>query len=246
MKKKFVFIFIIIVIVAAGFWYFSFKQKQDDFLYAGTIEATRVDIPARLATVISHIAVSEGDKVTKDQILFELECDDLKIQNELVTQNYERTQRLVKVGSVPRESYDLAKSKRDETKLKLSWCKGISPLSGTVLTRYRESGEWVSPGMKLLTLADLNSPWAIVYVPQTLVAQLKLGMTVAGFLPELNMKRFDGQITKINSEAEFTPKNVQTREERTRLVYGIKITFANTEEILKPGMSIEVQLPDKK
>jgi HlyD family secretion protein len=59
------------------------------------------------------------------------------------------------------------------------------------------------------------------------------------------MRKFTGTILKINDEAEFTPKNVQTRSERTRLVYGVKVSFlgANDDEILKPGMTIEIELP---
>ena len=58
------------------------------------------------------------------------------------------------------------------------------------------------------------------------------------------MKPFDGQIISIRNEAEFTPKNVQTRDERTRLVYGVKVQFQNPTRILKPGMTIEVKLPE--
>ncbi len=65
---------------------------------------------------------------------------------------------------------------------------------------------------------------------------------MTGFLPELNMRRFEGKISYVSDAAEFTPKNVQTREERTRLVFGIKITFSNPDELLKPGMSIEIKL----
>jgi HlyD family secretion protein len=70
-------------------------------------------------------------------------------------------------------------------------------------------------------------------------------MKLKGYLPELNSREFDGKIIKINEEAEFTPKNVQTRSERTRLVFGVKVSFfdSNAEEILKPGMTIEVNLP---
>ena len=73
----------------------------------------------------------------------------------------------------------------------------------------------------------------------------KVRTVAEGLLPELNHREFTGKIVKINDEAEFTPKNVQTRAERTRLVYGVKVSFlgVNEEEILKPGMTIEVELP---
>jgi len=67
---------------------------------------------------------------------------------------------------------------------------------------------------------------------------------VEGLLPEMPGKRFPGRIALLRDEAEFTPKNVQTRSERTRLVYGVKLVFPNPDGILKPGMTIEVKWPD--
>ena len=138
------------------------------------------------------------------------------------------------------------RNRKEEADIRLSWCSLNSPLSGSVLSRYHEPGEWVSPGVKILTLADTKDIWAYIYVPQTLLAKLSLGMKVKAFLPEMNLKSFEGKIVKISEEAEFTPKNVQTREERSRLVFAIKVNFkeSNTEDILKPGMTLEVDLPE--
>lgn len=100
------------------------------------------------------------------------------------------------------------------------------------------------PGTKLLTLANIKDIWAYIYVPQTLVNKLKPGMKLNAYLPEMNDKLFVGKILKVNDEAEFTPKNVQTRTERERLVFGVKVSFlgSNEDEILKPGMTIEIDL----
>jgi HlyD family secretion protein len=127
----------------------------------------------------------------------------------------------------------------------MSWCTIRSPINGTVLSRYHEPGEWVVPGTKILTLANIRDIWAYIYVPQPEVAGLHPGMKLKAYLPEMNNRQFVGTILKINSEAEFTPKNVQTQAERTRLVFGVKVSFlgVNDEEILKPGMTVEVELP---
>jgi len=103
----------------------------------------------------------------------------------------------------------------------------------------------VNPGTKLLTLANTRDIWTFIYVPQPAVSRIHVGMKLKGRLPELNDREFDGTVVKINDEAEFTPKNVQTRSERERLVFGVKISFlgANENEVLKPGMTIEVALP---
>lgn len=72
--------------------------------------------------------------------------------------------------------------------------------------------------------------------------RLKIGQRITGILPEASDRTFSGRIIKINEEAEFTPKNVQTRAERTRLVYGVKVRFDNPDLMLKAGMTIESAL----
>jgi HlyD family secretion protein len=217
---------------------------RSDFLYAGTIEVNRVDVPARVTSVISELLVKEGDRIQKGQNLLKLSCEDYRLAQNIATQDFERTERLFKAGSQPKETYDQMKNKKDEADLKVAWCSVESPLSGVVLNKYHETGEMVSPSLRLFTLANLKDDvYAYIYVAQPEIAKLKLGDRLTGYLPELNMKAFDGKIVQISDEAEFTPKNVQTREERTRLVYGIKINFENANEILKPGMTIEVKIP---
>ena len=145
-----------------------------------------------------------------------------------------------------KDKKNLIKNRKDNADLLVSWCDPISPLSGVVLNKYHESGEMVTPGTRLFTLANLKDDiYAYIYIPQELVSKLKIGQTLIGYLPELNMQPFSGKIQVISEESEFTPKNVQTREERTRLVYGVKIAFPNNEEILKPGMTIEVKIPEE-
>ncbi|MCM2268104.1 MAG: efflux RND transporter periplasmic adaptor subunit, partial [Elusimicrobiales bacterium] len=136
------------------------------------------------------------------------------------------------------------KYKRDDSALKVDWCSVKSPVNGRLLYAYHEKGELVAPGTKLATVADLSEVWAYVYVPHDMLAKLSAGMTVKGFLPEADDREFPGRVSVIHSEAEFTPKNVQTRKERTRLVFAVKISFPNPDETLKPGMTVEVKLPD--
>lgn len=217
---------------------------QKDFSYAGTLEATKVDLSAQLASTIANVSVREGDAVTALQELLTLACEDVKIGSKLANQNYDRHQRLFKTGTVSQDMLDQVKNKKEEIDLRLKWCSVKSPINGRVLSRYREPGEWVNPGMKLLTLANIKDIWTYIYVPQEEVSKLHIGQKIIGIVPEIPDRQFEGEIIKINSEAEFTPKNVQTQSERTRLVFGIKVSFlgANNDEILKPGMTIEIKL----
>lgn len=213
--------------------------RSRESIYVGTIEVTKVDISPRVASVIATRPASEGLLFKRGEQLFTLACEDIAVQREKLVSEFRRAERLRGVGTVSDEAYEKVKAAHDENELKTIWCDVRSPLDATVLTTYHEVGEWVTPGVKVLTLGDLNDVWAFVYVDQPMLSRLKLGEQVEGYLPEV--KRYvKGTIIQINDEAEFTPKNVQTRSERTRLVFGIKIRFDNSTGILKPGMPIEV------
>lgn len=244
-SKKLLFAVVLVGVGAGLAAFLIFRDHFSDFRYAGTLEATKVDLSARLPAAIDQVRVHEGDRVTEGETLVVLSCEDFKIAARLAHQNYDRAVELSKSDLVAQETMDQLRSRRDDADTRLGWCTIASPVNGKVLSRYHEPGEWMNPGTKILTLANIRDIWAYIYVPQPLIARLSPGMKVKGVLPELNNREFDGVILKINDEAEFTPKNVQTQAERERLVFGVKVSFrdANAEETLKPGMTIEVVLP---
>lgn len=230
------------VLVAAVAYHFFFSQP---FLYAGTLEATKVDLSARLPAAIEVMFVDEGDRIKEGQILLKLSCEDFKIAAHLARNNYERNVKLAKSNFISPEALDELRTQMEDADTRVDWCTITSPLHGKVLERYHEPGEWMNPGTKILTVADVRDIYAYIYVPQPQVASLALDMELTGIVSALNNREFKGRIIKINDEAEFTPKNVQTRYERERLIYGVKVSFldSNADEILKPGMTIEVALP---
>jgi HlyD family secretion protein len=118
-----------------------------------------------------------------------------------------------------------------------------APVAGIVTSKLIDAGEIVAPRTPIVVITDLDRAWANVYVDEPVVPRLKLGqkmvlITDAG-------DRLDGTITFISPKAEFTPRNVQTAEERSRLVYRIKVTADNREGILKSGMPVEAELPQQ-
>ena len=108
--------------------------------------------------------------------------------------------------------------------------------SATVLTKVAEPGEVVAAGAPLAVVADLSSVWVRVYVSEKDYGRLKLGQVGTVRADSFPGRSFQGKITEIASQPEFTPRNVQTPEERTKLVFGIKVTLANPDRALKPGM----------
>ena len=238
-KNKLLAIPVVLIAAVIGWKLLS----RGEFRYAGTVEATDVSLSPRISSTISTVTVQEGDVVLPGQVLVALGCEDLKLAADIAAHDFARSERLNKEGSTPFETFDRDRNRRDATALAVSWCAIASPIRGTVLARLHEPGEWASPGVNLLTLADLDSVYVYIYVPQTVLYKLKPGETVAAYLPEAGDRPRSGRIAFIRPEAEFTPKNVQTREERTRLVFGVKIFLDNSDQALKPGMPVEVALP---
>jgi HlyD family secretion protein len=237
------------VLLGVTAWWpiFGFSVRSwfaNGFTYVGTIEATKVDVPTRVTSVLGTVDVQEGDAVKEGQVLAQLLGEDIKINEELLHDYFARADWMVREGQLALPNYESLKNSLKLARLQRQWLTVKSPVTGTVLTRYHEPGEEVMAGTRLFTVANLDSLWAYIYVAQPLLVRIRPGMALQGVLPELKGRTFAGTVLKINDEAEFTPKNVQTREERTRLVFGIKIGFDNTERLLKPGMPIEITLPE--
>lgn len=229
-------------VIIALFLVVKYVIAHKPYSYAGTLETTKVIISARVSSDISEFNVAEGDTVSSGQTLLTMTCDAYKILAQQIDNDYARADALVAKGHMSQAEYDVvARNKRDND-LKLSWCNVTSPIDGMVITKFREVGEIVAPGTTLVSLANPYDIWAYFYVPYDMLHKLNVGDDVVGTLPEANGKKFAGKIIKINEQAEFTPKNVQTREERTRLVYGVKVKFENPDLTLKSGMTIESTL----
>jgi HlyD family secretion protein len=117
-----------------------------------------------------------------------------------------------------------------------------SPVAGIVTSKLADAGEIVAPRTPVVVVTDLDHAWANVYVDEPIVPRLKLGQKVTVVTDAGH--RLEGAITFISPKAEFTPRNVQTAEERSRLVYRIKVTTDNKDGVLKPGMPVEAELPE--
>lgn len=116
-----------------------------------------------------------------------------------------------------------------------------APVGGIVTAKLLDAGEMVAPHVPIVAVTDIDHAWANVYVDEPLVPTLRIGQT-ATVVTDAN-QRLPGTITFVSPNAEFTPRNVQTAEERSKLVYRIKVTVDNRRGVLKPGMPVEAELP---
>jgi HlyD family secretion protein len=127
-------------------------------------------------------------------------------------------------------------------KTRLAYATLVSPIYGTVLSENVEAGEYVVPGVPVVTVGDLVNTWLRAYVNETDLGRVKLGQAVCMTTDTYQGKAYAGQLSFISSAAEFTPKNVQTAEERVKLVYRVKIDIPNPDLELKPGMPADADI----
>lgn len=127
---------------------------------------------------------------------------------------------------------------------RLDHCRIVSPVSGTVVTRFCEEGEYAAPGKPVAKVADLRKMHLNAYFSSEQLADLRLGqkVTVLANYGGDTLVEYPGTITFIASESEFTPKNIQTQDSRSNLVYAVKIAVDNSDGSLKIGSFGNVRL----
>ncbi len=112
----------------------------------------------------------------------------------------------------------------------------VSPITGTVATRSAQVGETAAPGVPILTLIRLDPVTLILYIPENRIGEVRIGQKVEVTVDSFPGRVFTGTVATIGTKAEFTPRNVQTREERVNLVFAVKVVIPNPDRALKPGM----------
>ena len=138
--------------------------------------------------------------------------------------------------AVERSNVQQADQNLQMSRIRLAYTVLRAPFNGVVLVRQAELGEVVSPGTPIVTLADLDHLWVRVYVAETDLGKVHWGQVVDVRTDTYPDKIYHGRISFVSSEAEFTPKSVQTEKERVTLVYRVKVDVENPNRELKPGM----------
>lgn len=117
-----------------------------------------------------------------------------------------------------------------------------APFDGVILARQAELGEVVAPGTPIVTMADLDHVWVRAYLNETDLGRIRLGQAAGVSADAWPGRRFAGRVSFISSQAEYTPKSVETHAERVTLVYRVKIDIDNPEHLFVPGMPVDVSL----
>ncbi len=144
--------------------------------------------------------------------------------------------------AVARASLESARQRLELARITLGYTVLRAPFAGVILVRQAELGEVMVPGTPAVTLADLDHVWLRAYVNETDLPRIRWGQSASLRADGLPDRSYAGRVSFISSQAEFTPKSVETHAERVTLVYRIKIDVGNPNHELKPGMPVDATL----
>lgn len=159
-------------------------------------------------------------------------------------ENYEKVKKIFRPEEIEQAKANLKKAKAsvDLFKKNIRDSYIISPMNGFVVKKFVEVGETVSPMSSLVKISNLSSVNVIIYVSEAELGKIKLGQIAEITIDTYPDKKYEGKVTYISPEAEFTPKNIQTKDERTKLVFAVKIEIPNKDFDLKPGMPADAKI----
>lgn len=212
----------------------SCQDSQSAYDAGGTLEATTMTLSAQGNGLILSLPIEEGQKVDSAQTLGWIDTVQLSLQKELIEAGLPSGRR----KGDPR--YTGQEIQLAQVEDMLDKCRISVPTQGVVLEKYAQAGEQAYIGRPLLKVADLDKMYVRVYLSATQLESLKLGQEVEVFSKRDGKEiAYKGRIRHISDQAEFTPKSVQTQDERDNLVYAVRIAVEN-DGYLKIGMYANV------
>ena len=189
-------------------------------------------------------AVAAVDAARSQVTLAQMGAFEVTRQRQLL-QSVERQTQVARAGlAAARATYQAAVAARDELASVRQETRVFAPQTGVVAHRVANQGEVVAPGAPIVVLVDLRALWLKVYVPEPDVAKIGLGAAAALYVDAYPGRAFAATVTEISDRAEFTPKDVQTREERMKQVFAVKLAVTNQDGVLKPGMPADVAISE--
>ena len=202
----------------------------------------------QLAAIKEQMETQQREKkrvenLLKDDAATQKQLDDINSQLQLLQRQYDASQSNLSIQTTSIQSETLPlKAQLDQVQDQLNKSVVTNPFKGTVLTQYALKDEMAAQGKALYKIADLSSLILRAYISGNQLSQVKLGQQVQVLVdaPEGEYKTYTGEIMWVSEKAEFTPKTIQTKEERANLVYATKIRVKNNG-YLKLGMYGEVK-----
>lgn len=247
---------IVIVLALAGWWgYTTWRtaqtESQGGLVASGTVEAQESQVTSILSGRIVGVEAEEGSDVAKGATLFTLDDELLKLQVDQARAALTAARAALKQAkdddasdaeiAAARARVVQARAAVRMARTQASYAVIAAPASGVITGLSAHVGENASPGKALATIADLSQMHVSIFVPETQIGRVKIGQT-ARLAADGTTEAFSGKVTFIASEAEFTPNNIETKDQRTQLVYEVRVSIDDAKDFLKPGMPVDVVL----
>jgi len=207
-------------------------------------QVRRPDVSVQIASAQEELAKAEFEKKRIERLLADnaatqKQLDDINAQIAVIQKSIDAAKNTLSTNinalNEQSNSYNIQAAQIDDM---LKKCRIINPIEGTVLNKYVEANEVVGQGTPLYKIADIRNMILRVYVVAPQLEKIKIGQLVTVFTNTENgkQKTYKGTISWISDKAEFTPKTIQTQEERQNLVYAVKINVPNIDTLIKIGM----------
>jgi len=255
--RRIVIVLVVLALAAAlGWWLWSTygngsANTNGTRTLTGTVEAAETQVSSVMAGRIVSSSATEGVIVKKGQIVFKLDDSLLALQvsqAEAGVRAAEASLAQAKKDKLSSAEIAAAQARLDQANDALSMARVqrgytviVAPTAGVITAVAANAGENASPGRALATVSDLERLHVSVYVPETEIGQVQLGQN-ASITTDSSSDTFRGRVDFISSQAEFTPSNIETKEQRVKLVYEVRVRIENGGDVLKPGMPVDVVL----
>jgi len=242
---------IMAAVVVGYFVYFAPSKSVTGLSASGTVETQQTIISPLTSGRITAVLVNEGQQVKTGAVLFRIDSRVLKDQ----LAQAEAAERAARVNyrevrddsgstsadiAAAKAQFDQAKLAVASARILVSYATVTSPTDAIASSVAVHAGEVASPGQTLAILSDPKKLQVSVFVPETEIGNVHTG-DKATLRTDSSSKTFDGTVTFIASQAEFTPANIETKDQRVKLVFEVRLSVSDPSGTLKPGMPVDVR-----
>ena len=253
MKKRIAILVVIVVLASGGYVAWRLLSKNTattaGLAGSGTIEAPEISVAPLVSGRILEAPVVEGASVKKGDVLYRIDSSVQKLQvaqaqagvnAARAARDQARTDKKSDAEiAAAQAQLDQATDALKLAQLQESYCTVTAPADGVVLSKALDAGEIASPGRTLATIGQLSQLTVTVYIPESDIGRIKVGQK-ATLKTDSSTSTFDCTVSVVSNEAEFTPAQIETKDQRVKLVFAVKLAVADTTGTLKPGMPADV------
>jgi HlyD family secretion protein len=246
-------IVLVLLLAGGGYWAWTWWQGRQApastaLTAQGSVESKQYQVAAAMAGRVTAVAVAEGDTVTEGQTLVQLDTAALTLQVAQASEGVNAANAALTKAKKDGNSSDIAAAEArvnqaqagvDLANVQLGYATVAAPHGGRVVSVTTNVGQNASPGKTLLTVQDASDSYVRVYVPETRIGAVVVGQK-ASVTTDSSTSTFDGKVSFVSSTSEFTPNNIQTKDQRVKLVYEVRVKVGDTAGVLKDGMPVEV------